>query len=43
MTAMPAASPKRNEQVPEPVSRITGSSGNTSAGSLITLSGGARA
>jgi hypothetical protein len=43
MTAMPAAQPKRNDAVPEPVSRITGSSGNTSAGSLITLSGGARA
>jgi hypothetical protein len=43
MTAMPAYQPKRNEQTPEPVSRITGSSGNTTAGSLITLSGGARA
>jgi hypothetical protein len=43
MTAMPSAQPKRNEETPEPVSRITGSSGNTSAGSLITLSGGARA
>jgi hypothetical protein len=43
MTAMPAYQPKRNEETPEPVSRITGSSGNTSAGSLITLSGGARA
>ncbi|MEB3271144.1 MAG: CsoS2 family carboxysome shell protein [Synechococcus sp.] len=43
MSAMPAFQPKRNEEVPEPVSRITGSSGNTSAGSLITLSGGARA
>jgi hypothetical protein len=43
MGAMPAFQSKRNEEVPEPVSRITGSSGNTSAGSLITLSGGARA
>jgi hypothetical protein len=43
MTAMPTFQGKRNEEVPEPVSRITGSSGNTSAGSLITLSGGARA
>lgn len=43
MGAMPASQPKRNEEVPTPVSRITGSSGNTSAGSLITLSGGARA
>ncbi|MFM7313394.1 MAG: CsoS2 family carboxysome shell protein [Cyanobium sp.] len=33
---------KRNQDVPVPVSRITGSSGNTSAGSLITVSGGAR-
>ena len=33
---------KRNDDVPEPVSRVTGSSGNTSAGSLITVSGGAR-
>ena len=43
MSAMPAFQSKRNDEVPEPVSRITGSSGNTSAGSLITLSGGARA
>ena len=43
MSAMPAFQSKRNEDVPDPVSRITGSSGNTSAGSLITLSGGARA
>jgi hypothetical protein len=42
MTAMPGALPKRNESVPEPVSRVTGSSGNTQAGSLITVSGGAR-
>jgi hypothetical protein len=42
MGAMPVFQPKRNEEVPEPVSRITGSSGNTSSGSLITLSGGAR-
>jgi len=33
---------KRNEAIPEPVSRVTGSSGNTTAGSLITVSGGAR-
>jgi hypothetical protein len=32
----------RNEQLPEPVSKVTGSSGNTEAGSLITYSGGAR-
>ncbi|MFM9072674.1 MAG: CsoS2 family carboxysome shell protein [Cyanobium sp.] len=42
MSAMPAFQSKRNEAVPEPVSRITGSSGNTSSGSLITVSGGAR-
>jgi hypothetical protein len=39
---MPAFQPKRNEELPEPVSRVTGSSGNTLAGSLITVSGGAR-
>lgn len=32
----------RNEDLPEPVSKVTGSSGNTEAGSLITYSGGAR-
>jgi len=42
MSAMVAQQPKRNDEVPEPVSRVTGSSGNTSAGSLITVSGGAR-
>ena len=42
MTAMAGHQPKRNESVPEPVSRVTGSSGNTAAGSLITVSGGAR-
>ena len=41
-SAMPAVQPKRNESLPEPVSRVTGSSGNTQAGSLITVSGGAR-
>jgi hypothetical protein len=41
-SAMPAVQSKRNESVPEPVSRVTGSSGNTHAGSLITVSGGAR-
>lgn len=33
---------KRNEEVPAPVSKVTGSSGNTERGSLITYSGGAR-
>ena len=42
MTAMPGSQPKRNDHVPEPVSRVTGSSGNTAAGSLVTVSGGAR-
>jgi hypothetical protein len=42
MTAVPGFQSKRNEDVPEPVSRVTGSSGNTSTGSLITVSGGAR-
>lgn len=41
-SAMPAFQAKRNEALPEPVSKITGSSGNTLAGSLITVSGGAR-
>ncbi|WP_243830684.1 CsoS2 family carboxysome shell protein [Thiohalophilus thiocyanatoxydans] len=33
---------KRNEDVPEPISPVTGGSGNTDKGSLITYSGGAR-
>jgi hypothetical protein len=37
-----ALEPKRNEAVPTPTSRVTGGSGNTLAGSLITVSGGAR-
>ena len=41
-SAMPPFQPKRNEELPQPVSRVTGSSGNTAAGSLITVSGGAR-
>jgi hypothetical protein len=41
-SAMPSFQSKRNEAIPEPVSKITGSSGNTTAGSLITVSGGAR-
>ena len=40
--SMPSLQQKRNEERPEPVSRVTGSSGNTTAGSLITVSGGAR-
>jgi len=42
MSAMAMRQVKRNDDVPEPVSRVTGSSGNTTAGSLITVSGGAR-
>jgi hypothetical protein len=42
MSAMPAAQPKRNAEVAVPVSRVTGSSGSTDQGSLITVSGGAR-
>jgi hypothetical protein len=33
---------KRNEEVPVPNSKVTGGSGNTDKGSLITYSGGAR-
>jgi hypothetical protein len=40
--AMATVKPKRNEDVPAPVSRVTGASGNTDRGSLITYSGGAR-
>jgi hypothetical protein len=32
----------RPEDVPVPVSKVTGGSGNTEKGSLITYSGGAR-
>ena len=42
MSAMPSAQPKRNTEVAVPVSRVTGSSGSTDQGSLITVSGGAR-
>jgi hypothetical protein len=33
---------KRNEKLPVPISKVTGGSGNTEQGSLITYSGGAR-
>ena len=33
---------KRNEEIQEPVSKVTGGSGNTEKGALITYSGGAR-
>ena len=42
MSAMAPVDPKRNEEVPAPVSRVTGASGNTERGALITYSGGAR-
>lgn len=42
LQAMAAVPPKRNDQMVQPVSRVTGSSGNTNQGSLITVSGGAR-
>ena len=42
MSAMNATQFKRNEDVAPPVSKVTGSSGNTEQGSLITYSGGAR-
>ncbi|HJN35156.1 MAG: CsoS2 family carboxysome shell protein [Prochlorococcus sp.] len=41
-SAIPASTQKRNDQVAKPVSRVTGASGNTDQGSLITVSGGAR-
>lgn len=37
-----AAQQKRNEDIEPPVSKVTGGSGNTAQGSLITYSGGAR-
>jgi len=40
--AMEQAKQKRNEALPLPSSKVTGSSGNTEKGSLITYSGGAR-
>jgi len=44
VSAMPVFSheDKRNERLPEPVSRVTGGSGNTERGALVTYSGGAR-
>jgi hypothetical protein len=44
VSAMPVVSheDKRNERLPEPVSRVTGGSGNTERGALVTYSGGAR-
>ncbi|KGG16407.1 MULTISPECIES: CsoS2 family carboxysome shell protein [unclassified Prochlorococcus] len=42
MSAMPAFDPKRNEELKKPELLITGSSGNTGQGQLVTFSGGAR-
>jgi hypothetical protein len=42
MSAMKPVEPKRNDEVPAPVSRVTGASGNTERGAMITYSGGAR-
>jgi hypothetical protein len=42
MSAMPAVGGKRNEELATPVSRVTGSSGSTERGALVTYSGGAR-
>ncbi len=42
MNAMPASDLKRNEEISKPDFLITGSSGNTREGQLVTFSGGAR-
>ena len=42
MSAMPGFHNKRNESLPEPTTKISGSCGSTNSGSLITVSGGAR-
>ncbi len=42
MTAMPSSQLKRNEEKAQPDFLITGSSGNTREGQLVTFSGGAR-
>ncbi|KGG12837.1 MULTISPECIES: CsoS2 family carboxysome shell protein [Prochlorococcus] len=42
MSAMPAFDVKRNEEMAKPDLLITGSSGNTGQGQLVTFSGGAR-
>ncbi len=42
MSAMPSFDNKRNEQLAKPDLLITGSSGNTGEGQLVTFSGGAR-
>ncbi len=42
VNAMPGVAPKRNEEVPPSDSKVTGGSGNTEKGAMITVSGGAR-
>lgn len=42
MSVMPRVEAKRNEDAPQPTSRVTGSAGSTDRGALITYSGGAR-
>jgi hypothetical protein len=42
MAAAMSVENKRNEELPVPNSKVTGGSGNTDKGSLITYSGGAR-
>ena len=42
ISAMPGFQRKRNDEIPAPNNKITGSSGSTDQGSLITVSGGAR-
>ena len=41
-TAMPDSDIKRNDEIKKPDFLITGSSGNTREGQLVTFSGGAR-
>lgn len=42
VSAMPAFAPKRNEDLEPRDAKVTGSSGNTEKGAVITVSGGAR-
>ena len=42
MSAMPSMEDKRNKKTEKPDFLITGSSGNTREGQLVTFSGGAR-
>jgi hypothetical protein len=42
MSMVAAMAHGRPEDVPNPVSKVTGGSGNTEKGALITYSGGAR-